>query len=123
MEDHKCDAAAILAALPDDWCGHADLASEMVRDRLLQLGVVKEANATIATLRAALEDAGYLADSAKHLTDHLSSEHPDWYCEDMDTTQHFAAKVRAAVVPCPWCGHPPMRHKGPEGECVQEAGG
>jgi hypothetical protein len=59
--------------------------------------IITEQAATIATLRAALEDAGYLADSAKHLTDHLASEHPDWYCEDMDTTQHFAAKVRAAL--------------------------
>lgn len=23
--------------------------------------------------------------------------------------------------PCPWCGHLLMCHKGPEGECVQEA--
>lgn len=24
-----------------------------------------------------------------------------------------------ALRPCPWCGHPPMCHKGPEGECVE----
>jgi hypothetical protein len=46
---------------------------------------------------ALVEDAGYLADAAKHLTDHLASEHPEWYCEDMNNVQHFAVKVRAAL--------------------------
>lgn len=48
----------------------------------------------IADLR---ENAIYLAQAAKHLTDHLADEHPDWYCEDMDTTQHFAAAVLRIV--------------------------
>lgn len=30
------------------------------------------------------------------------------------------AAPEAAQRPCPWCGHPPMCHKGPEGECVRE---
>jgi hypothetical protein len=53
--------------------------------------------AEIFRLRAIEEDAGYLADAAKHLIDHLFSEHPDWYCEDMDTVQHFAVRIRATL--------------------------
>jgi hypothetical protein len=127
-------AAAILAALPPDWCGHRQppegtrlilAATDLIsyfgtrtgegRTLTAEWGepdangwytptftasgpaVINEQAATIATLRAALEDAGYLADSAKHLTDHLTASHPEWYCEDMDNTQHFAAKVRHAL--------------------------
>jgi hypothetical protein len=74
---HLEDAAALLAALPPEWGwreGYAEnmnrllqanldysaeidrLQSEMMRDRQLQLEVVKEANAELARLRAALDE-------------------------------------------------------------------
>ena len=35
-----------------------------------------------------------------------------------DVTLALIARIRTAERPCPWCGHPPMCHTGPEGECV-----
>ena len=43
----------------------------------------------------AFEDAGYLADAASHLLDHLASEVPEFRCEDLDNVRHFATKLRA----------------------------
>jgi hypothetical protein len=58
MEDHKCDAAAILATLPDGWCGHELLSAELLSAELLSAESIiahnEEVMAEMAQLRAAL---------------------------------------------------------------------
>lgn len=41
----------------------------------------------------AWEDAGYLADAAVHMADHIKQL--GVHCEDEDNVRHFAAKIRA----------------------------
>lgn len=50
-------AAAILDALPPDWCGHADLIERLRKTVSDGHDVLDDQRATIVTLRAALEQA------------------------------------------------------------------
>jgi hypothetical protein len=56
-EGEQCqwEAVAILAALPDGWCGHAGYDEILYGWVAAGAKKVEEANATIATLRAALD--------------------------------------------------------------------
>jgi hypothetical protein len=45
------------------------------------------------------EDAGYLADAAVHMADHMAQL--SVHCEDASNVRHFAAKVRAALAATP----------------------
>jgi hypothetical protein len=57
---------------------------------------IREADATRPSGDEALRaDAGYLADAASHMADHLDKMGE--YCEDSDNVRHFAATVRAAL--------------------------
>jgi hypothetical protein len=54
-EEGEREAAAILAALPPDWCGHEAIVRAHIRTGSAMGVEIAEQAATIATLRAALD--------------------------------------------------------------------
>jgi hypothetical protein len=73
-------------------------AGQMLREctKAIKTLVIREAAARLAAPSDGLaEYAGYLADAAVHMADHIASL--DVYCEDASNVRHFAAKVRAAL--------------------------
>lgn len=57
-----------------------------------------------------------LEDAVTRLTEEIEGERRAW--AHVEVRPDDLARVLAAIKPCPWCGHPPTCHTGPESACV-----